>query len=391
MPQRSYSLKRFLPGAGRQLKASSDEISPQAVETLELEDGSVTNDKLAGGITNDKLAGSITNANLAGGITNVKLAGGITDDKLDSYIVKDPGVYAVGWLRLAGDYVAGDTFTIGTDVFLIDPITHNSGDTCKNGDWNSITDPLVFNVYNTDYPGITGANQVLAGDLLYIGTEYLRCLDSISDGTITSFIFRRGACGSTKAVHANGVAIKDSATRPTGKIDVGVQAAFGVAVVTPKLVSTINEPAGEPNQSQLVSAKAMDANTSVFIVGKIPALLALATTQVSAKGIWDAAMMGRGRAAGVRCIYREAVVPTVSEVSAGYVLLPMSFTPATVLVRVVVTAGGAELTDITGTIRWDGTMTIVAASGLMPAYVSLGVGSAVPFDPACTLEVFAIE
>lgn len=48
------------------MEASSSSWGGGSVGTTELEDGSVTNVKLAGGITNDKLAGSITTDKLAG-------------------------------------------------------------------------------------------------------------------------------------------------------------------------------------------------------------------------------------------------------------------------------------------------------------------------------------
>jgi hypothetical protein len=53
-----FPAKRYIPGLGKFFDVRSDEIDPKAVETLELDDASVTNIKLAGNITGDKLRSS---------------------------------------------------------------------------------------------------------------------------------------------------------------------------------------------------------------------------------------------------------------------------------------------------------------------------------------------
>jgi len=69
------------------------------------------------------------------------------------------------------------------------------------------------------------------------------------------------------------------------------------AVVTPKLVAAINEPAGAVAQSGLVTAISLAAGNVMLIAADAAGVLALATTQVSTNGLWDYTAMRRGAAA----------------------------------------------------------------------------------------------
>jgi hypothetical protein len=332
-----------------------------------------------------------TNQIAALAVTDAKLAGSISDGKLLSSIVKDPGAYATGVLRMSGVYEDGDEFTVGTDIFLVDAITTDSGDDTEGGFWNNVTDPLTVTMTAALYPviGVAGTGALLPNELVYIGTEYLR-VTAIAGNDVT---FRRGACGSTPAAHANAVSIYVSGTRPISHLPVGVQADFAVAVVTPKLVAAILEPAGAVAQSQLVTATSLDAGVELLLVAKALGPLALPTTQVSTNGLWDNATMDHGAVAATRQIFKASIVPSANEVAGEALYIPLPVPPTSVLVRVVVTADGKELETAAAldVQKWDGAVTVVAAAAPIPAYVKITAGTTVKWTAAHTLHILAIQ
>ena len=317
-------------------------------------------------------------------------AGAIADSLLASKLVKDPGALANSVLRMSGVYVDGDTFTIGTDVFEIDPIATDSTDDTAGGFWNVVTSPLTVAMPAASYAvlGVGGTDALTVGELVYINTEYLR-VTAIVGNDVT---FRRGAGGSAIAAHVNATNIMVSAVR-TAVLPVGVQADFAVATVTPILAATINEPAGAVGQSADVVAASVEAGATMLVIAEAVGAVVLATTQVSTNGLWDNAIMRRGAAAGVKQIYRTAIVPDAEEVTAELLYVPLPFTPTTVLVHILVTADGKELETAAAAAvqKWDGAMTIVAPAAPVPAYVLLTAGTTVKWTAAHTLHILAIE
>jgi hypothetical protein len=311
--------------------------------------------------------------------------------ELADKLVQDPGALANAILRMANVYVSGDTFTIGTDVFKIDPLVTDSGDDTAGGLWNNTTNPLTVLMPAATYPVLSpsGTGPLILNELVYIGTEYLRVTGRNGDAVT----FRRGAGGSTIAVHANAVNIYVSATRPVTTIQVGVQGTFTRVAVTPIFAATINEPAGAAAQSALVYALSLETGNLMLLTAKSAAALALPTTQVSTNGLWDHTAMRRGAAAGVKRIYRTAIVPDTEEATAEKLYVPLPFDPAIVLVRVVVTGDGKELETAAPNAvqKWDGATTIVPAATGAPAYVLLTAGTTIKWTGSHTLHILALE
>jgi len=310
---------------------------------------------------------------------------------VEAGFVKMPGTLANALLRMSGVYVDGDEFTIGTDIFRIDPIATDSTDDTGGGLWNNVTDPLTVAMAAAQYPviGVGGTGPLKLGELVYINTEYLR-VTVIAGNNVT---FRRGAGGSAIGAHANGVHIMVSAARPITHIPIGVQADFSIATVTPIFASSINEPAGAAGQSADVTAMSLEAGVVMLVVAEIAGIMVLATTQVSTNGLWDNAIMRRGAAAVMKQVYRTTVVPDTEEVTAEKIYIPLPFAPSTVLVRVLVTADGKELETAAANAvqKWDGATQIIAAAAPAPDYVLLTAGTTVKWTGAHSLHILALE
>jgi len=302
----------------------------------------------------------------------------------------DPGTYAqaVGraagvWTARTGVPVAGDTVTIGTDVFEFDRIDLDSTDDTANNDWNNVTDPLTVPMAVGDYPacGVGGANPLVVGELIYIGTEYMR-VTGIVGNDVT---FDRGVGGSAIAVHANAVNIMWSASHISGltaNIQVGIQGANQAAAVgTPILVACINEDAGTAGQANDVSAASLAAGAIMLVTADAVGPVVLATTTVSANFLWDAATMLRGAAAGRKRVYSAAYTIDAAEV-ATTLYVPVPFAPTQVYYSVL---RGAVI------IVWDGTITVTAAAAPMPDYLAIADGGGAPFQAGDMLSIMAIE
>jgi len=314
-------------------------------------------------------------------VTNAKvLDGTLADAKLASSLVKDVGALATGVLRVTGVTVDGQTITIGADIFEIDPITVDSTDDTEGGNWNNTTDPLTVTMTSALYPqiGVGGAVPLVVGELIYIGTEYLRVTGIVSDDVT----FERGAGGSTAATHADAQNISVSAATPAPtNIPVGVQADFSAGVVGPILAGTINE---SDAPSEAVSAVSLDAGALIFIVADAVGAVTLALTETHGNGVWDDGNMRRGVVATVRQVYTATVVPDSEEATANKVLIPVPFTPVAVHVMINVTSTGV-------TKLWVGDVIINAAAGAMPAYIELNNDGATNWDASDTITILAIS
>ncbi|GAG45164.1 unnamed protein product, partial [marine sediment metagenome] len=155
---------------------------------------------------------------------------------------KDEGARATGLLRVTGVIVDGEGIVIGADAYAADQIDQNSTDTCKNNSWNNVTAEVVIPMTSADYPviGVGGTTPLVLGELVYIGTEYMRVFD-ITGNDVT---FERGACASTPAAHVDTTQIDVSlATEAPAKIPVGHQGGgdLAAAVIVPAIAGAINE------------------------------------------------------------------------------------------------------------------------------------------------------
>ena len=331
-------------------------------------------------ITLNATVGNIADA----AVTNAKvLDGTLADAKLASSIVKDVGALATGVLRVTGVTADGQTITIGSDIFEIDPIATDSGDDTAGGFWNNVTDPLTVDIVVGTYPNLQGV--LIVGELIYIGTEYLR-VTSIGGGAGDEVTFERGAGGSSAATHADAQNIFVSAATPAAtNIPVGVQADFAAGTVGPILVATILEDAGTAGQANAVTAADVEGDGSVILlIAEAIGAVTLATTETHGNGAFDDTSMRRGAVAAVRQIYRTALVFDSEEVTANLAYIPLPFTPAAVFVQVVVTATGLQK-------DWDGDVIIVAPAAPVPAYVRINNDAAVDIAVTDTVYVLAIE
>jgi len=318
-------------------------------------------------------------------VTNAKIAAAtIADSKMVSSLVKEPGKLANAVLRISGNCAVTDTVTIGTDVFELDDITAVSGDTAVNGSWNNMTDPVTIPMAVGDYAaiGVAGVDPLQVGDLVYLGTEYMR-VSAIDGDNVT---FTRGCCGSTAAAHIDTTGIFIATTPHVANIQIGSQAGGGAvtpANFTPALVGTILEDVGTAGQANDVSVASLAAGATMLLVADAVGAVVLATTETGGNLDWDDTTMRYGEAAVVRQTYTAAVVPDAEEVTANLIYLPIPFDPTFVQVFVVTTATGAV-------VEWSGDCIINVAAGVMPAYLELNNDGATNFSANETMYVLAV-
>jgi len=320
------------------------------------------------------------------GVTNAKIAAAtIADNKMVSSLVKEPGKLATAVLRISGNCAVTDTVTIGTDVFELDDITAASGDAAANGSWNNVTDPVTIPMAVGDYAaiGVGGVDPLQVGDLVYLGTEYMR-VTTIDGNNVT---FSRGRCGSTAAAHIDTTGIFIATTPHVANITIGSQAGGGAvtpANFTPALVGTILDDDGTAGQANDVSVASLAAGATMLLVADAVGAVVLATTETGGNLDWDDANMRYGEAATVRQTYTAAVIPDSEEVTANTIYLPIPFDPTFVQVFVVTTATGAL-------VAWNGDTIINVAAGVMPAYIELNNDGATNFSANETMYVLAVE
>lgn len=306
----------------------------------------------------------------------------IADAKLASSLVKDPGTYANAIMRQSGVYIDGETYTIGSDVFEVDPIQTDLGDDTQGGEWNNVTDPLTVDINVGNYPNLQGV--LVVGELILITNEYMR-VTAISGGAGDEVTFERGAGGSTIAVHADAINILTSAGTPAPtNIPIGVAAALAAATVTPIFAATIMEDAGTAGQANAVNAASLSAGAVLLLTAEAVGAVALATTETGTNSAFDFTAMRYGAAATVRQVYSRAIVPDSEEVTANEIIIPLPFDPVAISVQIVNTATGVIL-------AWDGDLQVVVASAPTPAYIIINNDAAVDWDANDTIRVIAFN
>jgi len=269
-------------------------------------------------------------------------------------------------------------------VFEIDRIDLDSTDDTANNDFNNITNPLtVVLTLARGYAniGVDGANPLAVGQLLYIGTEYLRVL-SIAGNNVT---FGRGRGGSTNAVHANAVSIFWSASHisgPTANIPIGIQGANQAAAVgTPIVAATINNDDGAAAQADSVDAASLGAGAVLLITSDDVGAVVLATTEVATNFAWDAVAMARGAAPARKRVFAARLTVLAGEATTT-VYVPVPFTP---------TGASVEVRTAGATKAWTGAVSFVGAAAPMPAYVLLTDGGGTQLAAADTIDIVAWE
>lgn len=259
-----------------------------------------------------------------------------------------PGLAAFGTLRWSGAAVAGETVTIGNDVYRFAVVGTASGKTTANGELNN-TDAFV--------PQVTmAAHGLKSGDAIMVGTEAMQVATVLD---VNRFSVIRGISGTTIAAHADGVAINTEASPGAGSIAVVTSATLTAAVMIPALVADINDGrrssanvAAEATGTTAIhvySALRDPRNGAQTITGGLVNAAAIATTETMTNGAWDAATLGGGVNPGVEMTL--AIVPTAAEVTAGLIKRTFPFVPTVVLVRVFTTATQAA-------VAWNGAATV---------------------------------
>jgi len=311
-------------------------------------------------------------------VTGAKIAAGAIDDTKMLYpALDDPGDFATAigraagvWTARTGVPVAGDTITIGTDVFEIDRIDLDSTDDTANNDFNNITNPLTVAltpVRGYAQCGIGGVAPLAVGQLVFIGAEYLR-VTVIAGNNVT---FGRGRGGTANAVHANAVSIFWSASHITGataNIPVGIQGAnVPAAAGTPVVAATILDDDGTAGQADSVLAQSLNAGADLFISADTIGVVALDTLQVAANFTWDGAIMWRGEGPGRHRIYQRTLFPSAGEAAAGpggfgQIVVAMPFDPLSALVTLE--TGGVGLAFVGGVV-------FTGAIGPLPGLITI--------------------
>jgi hypothetical protein len=308
-------------------------------------------------------------------------AGIVDNDTLQSVVgvlsgknlFKSPGQKASQILSVPANVADGETVTIGTDVFEVDIINTDSTDDTAGGVWNVVTDPLTV-----DLTGLTLDAGLVVGALIRIENEIMKCTNRDGhNGT-----FARARCGTAAAAHADALDIYTSDAHPALNIPVGLVLDLTPATFLAAIADEINSDTGAAGQSQDVTATVLDANTMIIIADAVGAV-ALATTVTlgGANNEWLGATMVGGAAAGIRRIFRAAYVPTAAAVTKDYFLVPLDFTPATILIEVRVTATGIPK-------AWDGGVTLEAGP---PIRLNVTNGGATDWDVNDTVWITAIE
>lgn len=254
----------------------------------------------------------------------------------------DPGQIAVNSLRVASDVVSAETVTIGADVYEVEIVNTDSTDTCLAG---AFTNTAQVSIAAASYSHLS----TVLNSLIRIENEILRLIGY--DGT--TLTYKRGACGSTAASHADTTAIYKGDGVVGTNIPVGLVTTLTPTAFTPALVATINNMATE-----LVTAVQVSVNEVLLKANAVGAIV-IATTETlaGANNAWAAVAMYGGKAQAALRMNAQARVPLALDVTLGTMKFQFDFTPTLVRVFVVVTATpGVAL-------AWDGAITI--ASGLV--------------------------
>lgn len=266
--------------------------------------------------------------------------------------------YAYNYLRLTGVTVDTNTVTIGTDVWEVDTIG------------TAVTPTLTCTAGATTLTltahGITQAQcAAKAGVMIKAAAEGANTdeiLQVVQVLSVDSVRVKRARSGTAASAHAAAVVTKTTVT--AGNIALGVLSTSAANFCTAFLAEVNAGDRGTDGGSNLFKVVAF-GTTSLFIVAKKKGVLATVMTETLANGTLDNATAVGGVAEGVQRRLIGARVPTAAEVTAGLMLIPCEFTPASIQVRVVVTGTG-----ILG-VAWNGAALFTAPSGSIPGYVTL--------------------
>lgn len=259
--------------------------------------------------------------------------------------IASPGKYAYNFLSTPGDFEAGDTVTIGTNVFKVTVLATDSTRTCSLADDEDIS--LLT---------ASGAVTAEAGYLLGLSTtEIVKILRKIST---TVFVVARGRCGTSPAVHA-GSAIYTASAAQTD-IPVGTLGTLTPTVMIPAFVEEINNAKAGGERATALASTIFDPGTTatdaqragkvvafargtagLIVRSAIPEVSVLATTEVGTNVVWTrGATLTGGAVPAIKRVHLAAIVPSAADVTAGLIVIPVPFTPGFVNVTSRVTASG---------------------------------------------------
>lgn len=327
------------------------------------------------------------------------------------------GATALGIIRIAAAVEDGETVTIGADVYEFD--THTvaaitagrirvdvSGGSTVAAQGTLTVDTLptagdTMTIGNTTYTFVAsgdfdtaGEIPIAAGDLAATKVSIVDAING-DDGVNTAnaeasaaaFVgndcvltaLQPGTAGNsvdTTETFTAGTNVFDAAT--LGTTTAGVDPTAGEA--SDALIAAINASGTEP-----VLAMDMSANEILLVASGGPGVQEtdLAETMAGTDNEVDSAAMREGSAVSGAKVFGKTRVPNSTEVDLGAIRIPIPFDPVSVNIQVRVTS--------TGVVKaWDGAMTITAASGSAPAYITLGNGGSTDWAATDTIHIQAI-
>lgn len=271
-------------------------------------------------------------------------------------LVYTPGRKARAILHASGNVVAGETVTIGSNVFIATVVNTDS------------TRNVATAMNATDGASELDCDGALlladAGDLVRVENEIMKV---IGPGSTTSKRWvARARCGTAIATHAPGVDVFTAAAPHATQIPFGVVAVLTPAVWVPSLAAEINNALAGGNRCTAKASTIFDPGTSgsefrdaitrtnkviaasgpatldaLLLQSALPEACVLAVTETLTNGNWaSGATMVNG---AVPALLREViyqVVPTAAEDTHDRLLFPVPFTPRLIQVDVTVTASG---------------------------------------------------
>lgn len=286
---------------------------------------------------------------------------------LQASLVNLSGVQARNSLRVASNVADGETVTIGTNVFEVDPITTDTTRTCAG--LNNTTNPVLLTLSGA--PGIV----IAAGDLVRVENEICKVLRKNST---TQYVLARARAGTTIATHADATAVFQSAAAPAANIPVGVNVTLTPVVFIAALVAEINNALAGTERATAKASTIFDPGATfpdsqrtgkvvasiftneMFVKSAIAEAMVLATTETlaGANNAWSTVTMAQGLAAVAKKRQRVVIVPNAQEVALGFIRIPVPFTPTFVAVEVRTTASGIVVAWNGGAVPSAGLVTI---------------------------------
>lgn len=213
-------------------------------------------------------------------------------------------------------------------------------------------------------------------------------LDILAAGNYPSIILRLAANvanGETITIHDKTYEFRSSGSPSAANVAVDVSGGLTPTVASAALVTAFN--ASKPDGiGKHLHAVALSVNEIAFIYclngvdpNEAPSISASETLAGANNTIDSALGHGSHRGAQKAVIAR---VPTAQEVAIGNMRIFLPFTPVTAKVEV-------QTTSTNATVAWDGAITITAASGSTPAYVTLDNSGSVDWATTSTVRLFA--